>query len=223
MPAGFGKRRLPLRHVARVCIFDRQHHRFLGNVFPVLCTDVRSKEVRGPLSTMPPPPQPVRPVCHAMAGQLCAAACHVGPCNTHPQRAPKAAWLPITSHLPLQPSAHHCQHQHILTQLAQAYPKHTSILQPSPHTHPQHPRQVDWVFNPANSAIVRCGQVQPSRGGGCHKVEADKLSLYVELNVAFKLSAEDAKSVPQSEYMVGLRAGAGARAASLLLSRWCWV
>jgi hypothetical protein len=69
---------------------------------------------------------------------------------------------------------------------------------------------VDWVFNPANTAIVRCGQVQPSRGGGCHKVEADKLSLYVELNVSFKLSAEDAKAVPQSEYMVGHGAGDGA-------------
>lgn len=31
-PAGFGRQRPLLRSCARVAIFDRQHHRFLGNV-----------------------------------------------------------------------------------------------------------------------------------------------------------------------------------------------
>jgi hypothetical protein len=67
--------------------------------------------------------------------------------------------------------------------------------------------QADWLFNAANAAIVRCSQQQPARGGGSQRVEADRLSLYIELNVAYRLTPSDADAVPQDERRVR-RAGA---------------
>jgi hypothetical protein len=39
---------------------------------------------------------------------------------------------------------------------------------------------------------------------GVHKLDGERLSLYVELNVAFRLMAEDADAVPQDESKVSL-------------------
>jgi hypothetical protein len=192
-PAGFGRHRVPVRHVARVCIFDRQHHRFLGNVFPVLCTDVRSKEVRTCTA------RGASPAPHKLLRSWHDIACmHWVPCGRATAAEYDCCAASTSCSHPLKPAATSC-----------ATPTPTTYLHKPCATHPCTPlhlpphMQTDWVFNAANEAIVRCGQSQPSRGGGVQKVDADKLSLYVELNVAFKLSTEDALAVPQSEYRVG--------------------
>jgi hypothetical protein len=55
----------------------------------------------------------------------------------------------------------------------------------------------------ANTAVVRFDSVQADPVGGSRQLAADRLMLYVELNVAFPLTAEDAEVVPESERKVG--------------------
>jgi hypothetical protein len=55
----------------------------------------------------------------------------------------------------------------------------------------------------ANACFVRCAEVATDPVSGVRKVDGERLSLYVELNVAFRLMAEDAQAVPQDEAKVG--------------------
>lgn len=47
--------------------------------------------------------------------------------------------------------------------------------------------------------------VQEDAVGGTHVVDADRISLYVELNVAYKLTVEDTPVLPENEVQVGVR------------------
>jgi hypothetical protein len=54
----------------------------------------------------------------------------------------------------------------------------------------------------ANACTVRCAELAADPVSGVRKLEGERLSLYVELNVAFRLMAEDADVVPQDESKV---------------------
>jgi hypothetical protein len=56
----------------------------------------------------------------------------------------------------------------------------------------------------ATACVVRCAEVAADPVSGVCKVDGERLSLYVELNVAFRLMAEDAEAVPQDEGKVGV-------------------
>lgn len=54
----------------------------------------------------------------------------------------------------------------------------------------------------ANACVVRCAHQTQDPAGGCRPVDGERLSLYVELNVAYRLTAEDAAVVPNAEQAV---------------------
>jgi hypothetical protein len=54
----------------------------------------------------------------------------------------------------------------------------------------------------ANACVVRCAQQTRDPAAGCRALDGEQLSLYVELNVAFRLTAEDAAVVTNSEKVV---------------------
>jgi len=54
----------------------------------------------------------------------------------------------------------------------------------------------------ANACVVRCAQQTRDPAAGCRALDGEQLSLYVELNVAFRLTAEDAAVVANSEKVV---------------------
>jgi hypothetical protein len=51
---------------------------------------------------------------------------------------------------------------------------------------------------------VRCARVQRDAVGGAHELDSERISLYIELNVAYRLTADDMVAVPQAESKVRL-------------------
>lgn len=54
----------------------------------------------------------------------------------------------------------------------------------------------------ANACIVRCSELSQDPVSGVRKLDGERLSLYIELNVALRLVAEDGEAVPQDEAKV---------------------
>ena len=55
----------------------------------------------------------------------------------------------------------------------------------------------------ANAFVVRCAKEAPDPVHGLTTVDDERLSVYIELNVSFRLTASDAAVVPQAEHKVG--------------------
>eukprot|EP00877_Chromochloris_zofingiensis_P009156 jgi/Chrzof1/4494/Cz14g15130.t1 len=61
-------------------------------------------------------------------------------------------------------------------------------------------KESTWLWDQARGrCVVRCCCVQEDAVGGTHVVDADRISLYVELNVAYKLTVEDTPVLPENE------------------------
>ena len=183
-PTGFGSAVQPVRHVARCCIFDRQNNRFLGNVHTL------------PASQAAP---------HRGLGSL---GSHWTWDSAGPRSSPQTAQDGVLLDM------HHQQ----MPQLDPLAPGQLVGSSSSPGGIVAAVAAAGETLaaavgsrlgddslgglGAANAVIVRCPELSADPVSGVRKLDGERLSLYVEFNVAFKLVAEDADAVPQDEAKV---------------------
>lgn len=59
--------------------------------------------------------------------------------------------------------------------------------------------QPGWQWDPHEGCVVRCSCTQPDAANGSRELEGGSVSLYIELNVAFKLQMPDTKVLPVAD------------------------
>lgn len=187
-PTGFGSAVQPVRHVARCCIFDRQSNRFLGNVHNVPASEAKPHKGLGSVGT--------RWTWDAAGPQDSAEPAADGTLHdVYSQRPPRLdpiapgqlAGSSSGDHAGGVGSAVAAAGEALVAAVGSAFSD-------------------DDIggLGGANACIVRCAELATDPVSGLRKLDGERLSLYVELNVAFKLVAEDADAVPQDEAKVSV-------------------
>ncbi|WIA20733.1 hypothetical protein OEZ85_005103 [Tetradesmus obliquus] len=164
-PTGFKSQRQPLYRVARVCIFDKANHRFLGNVHALPVSEARAGK----------------------GGTWSWDAAGSSSMLTSATRKPRADLIPAGE---LAGSA---------ASVAAAASDRGGLL--GAVVEPGTEALAGGLAGAggANSFVVRCAQDAPGPVCGLQPLAGERLSLYIELNVAFKLTVEDAGVVPVAE------------------------
>lgn len=178
-PTGFSSAAQPVRHVARCCIFDCQNNRFLGNVHTIPASEAKPHKGLGSLGSF---------WAWDSAGPQVAPG--PGPdgtiSDTYSQQEP-------------------CLDPILPGQLAGSSSSRTGVGAAVVAAGEALAAAVGSTLSDdstcglggANACVVRCAEVAADPVSGARKVDGERLSLYVELNVAFRLMAEDAEAVPQ--------------------------
>lgn len=190
-PTGFGSAVQPARHVARCCIFDRQNNRFIGNVHSMPVSEAKTHKGLGSLGSCwiwdSAGPQ--------AAGPAAAADGSVRDLTT--QQQPRLE--PV---LPGQLAGASSSPGGVGAAVAAAGEALVAAVGSSLAD------DSTGGLGGANACVVRCAELSPDPVSGLRKLDGERLSLYVELSVAFRLMAEDAEAVPQEDAKVGSKAAA---------------
>lgn len=183
-PTGFGSAVQPVRYVARCCIFDRQNNRFLGNVYTIPAAEAKPHRGLGSLGSFwawdSAGPQ---------AGPGPAADGTLSDMST--QQDPRLDPVPPGQLVGSTSSPGGVGAAVAAVGDALVAAVGSSLSDDS-----------TGGLGGANACVVRCAEMAADPVAGVHKLDGERLSLYVELNVAFRLMAEDADAVPQDESKV---------------------
>lgn len=183
-PTGFGSAVQPVRHVARCCIFDRQNNRFLGNVHTVPASEAEPHKGLGSLGSFwawdsPGPQGQPGPAQDGTISDLSS--------QQQPRLDPiSPGHLVGSSSSPGGVGA-------AVAAAGKALVAAVGSTLGDDST---------GGLGGANACVVRCAELGQDHVSGVRKLDGERLSLYVELNVAFRLMAEDADAVPQDEAKV---------------------
>lgn len=183
-PTGFPPAVQPVRHVARCCIFDRQNNRFLGNVHTIPASQAKAHRGLGSLGSFW--------TWDSAGPQGCAGAAADGTLSDLISQQPprldpiRPGELVGASSTPGGVGA----------AVAAAGEAFVAAVGGSLGD------EQSGGLGGANACVVRCAELAADPVSGVRKLAGERLSLYVELNVAFRLMAEDADVVPQDESKV---------------------
>jgi hypothetical protein len=184
-PTGFGSAVQPARHVARCCIFDRQNNRFIGNVHSMPVSEAKPHRGLGSQGSCwtwdSPGPQ--------AAGPVTAADGSIRDLTT--QQQPRLEPVP-----PGQLAGGSSSPGGVGAAVAAAGEALVAAVGSSLAD------DSTSGLGEANACVVRCAELSPDPVSGLRKLDGERLSLYVELNVSFRLMAEDAEAVPQEDAKV---------------------
>jgi hypothetical protein len=198
-PTGFGAAVQPVRHVARCCIFDRLNNRFLGNVHTIPAAEAKPHRGLGSLGSF-------------WAWDSAGPQAEPGPAadgtlsDLSTQQEPRLDPVPPGQLVGSTSSPGGVGASVAAVGDALVAAVGSTLSDDSTGS-----------LGGANACVVRCAEMAGDPVAGVHKLDGERLSLYVELNVAFRLMAEDADAVPQDEAKVSLTGRSDSQMISMTL------